>query len=79
MLFCQPWKKFSAIVPKTSKIIRKFWSFQDFLSEMLLFKGSFGHVESNFDNTAENFPVKIQFFLVEVQKRRKINFSIVLF
>ena len=79
LVFCQPWKKFSAIVPKTSKIIRKYWSYQDLLSEMLLFKGSSGHVESSFDKTAKNFPVKLQVFLVKVQEKRKTNFSRVFF
>ena len=48
---------FSAIVPKTSKIIQKFLSFQDFLSEMLRRKCSSGNVESSFDNPAKNFLV----------------------
>ena len=69
LLFCQPWKMFSAIVPKTSKIIRKSPSFHDFLSEMLLRKCFSGHVKSSFDNPAKNFPVKIQVFLVKVQKK----------
>ena len=72
-------KNFSAIVPKTSKNIRKSWSFQDFLSEMLLWKCSSGHVESSFDNLDKNLPVKIQVFLVKVQKRRKTNCSRVFF
>ena len=68
---------FSAIVPKTSKVIQKSLSFQDFLSEMLLCKCSSGHVEKGFENPAKNFPVKIQVFLFKVQKRRKTNYSIV--
>ena len=74
-VFCQTWKKISATVPKTSKIIRKCWNFQDFLSEMLLCKCSSAHVESSSGNPAKIFPVKIQLFLVEVQKRRKFIFS----
>ena len=70
---------FSAIVPKTSKIIRKSPSFHDFLSEMLLRKCFSGHVKSSFDNPAKNFPVKIQVFLVKLQKRRKTNCSRVFF
>ena len=46
---------------------------------MLLFKGSFVHVESSFDNPAKNFPVKLQVFLVKVQEKRKTNFSWVFF
>ena len=46
---------------------------------MLLFKGSFGHVESSFDNPAKNFPVKLRVFLVKVQEKRKTNFSWVFF
>ena len=46
---------------------------------MLLFKGSFVHVESSFDNPAKNFPVKLQVFLVNVQEKRKTNFSWVFF
>ena len=42
---------------------------------MLLFKGSSGHVETSFDKTAKNFPVKLQVFLVKVQEKRKTNFS----
>ena len=79
LVFCQTWKKISAIVPKSSKIIGKSWSFQDFLSEMLLFKGSFGHVESSFDKTAKISPVKLQLFLVKFQEKRKTNFSRVFF
>ena len=75
LVLCQPWKKISAIVPKTSKINRKSWSFQDFLSEMLLFKGSSGHVESMFDKAAKNLAVKLQVFLVKFQEKRKTNFS----
>ena len=62
---------YSAIVPKNSKIIRKSPSFHDFVSEMLLRKCFSGHVKSSFDNRTKNFPVKIQVFLVKVQKRRK--------
>ena len=65
MLFCQPWKIFAAIIPKTSKFIQKSLSFQDFLPEMLRRKCSSGNVESSFDNPAKNFPVKMQFFLVK--------------
>ena len=73
-------KNFSAIVPKTSKFIRKSWSFQDFLWEMLLCKFSSGHVESSFDNIAKNFPVKTQvFFFSKSKKRRKTNCSSVFF
>ena len=79
MLFCQTWKIFSAIVPKTSKIICKSSSFHDFLSEMLLYKCFFGHVKCSFDNLAKNLPVKRQVFLVKVQKRRKTNCSRVFF
>ena len=79
MLFCQTWKTFSTIVPKTSKIIQKSPSFHDFLSEMLLRKCFSGHVKSSFDNPTENFPVKIQVFLVKFQKRRKTNCSGVFF
>ena len=79
MLFCQTWKIFSAIVPKTSKIIQKSSSFHDFLSEMLLYKCFFGHVKCSFDNLAKNLPVKRQVFLVKVQKRRKTNCSRVFF
>ena len=75
LVFCQTWKKISATVPKTSKIIRKCSNFQDFLSEMLLCKCSSAHVESSSGNPAKIFPVKIQLFLVEVQKRRKFIFS----
>ena len=70
---------FSAIVRKTSKIIQKSLNFQDFLSEMLRRKCSSGNVENSFDNPAKNFPVKMQFFLVKFQKRRKTNFSRVFF
>ena len=70
---------FSAIVPKNSKIIRKSPSFHDFVSEMLLRKCFSGHVKSSFDNRTKNFPVKIQVFLVKVQKRRKTNCSRVFF
>ena len=42
---------------------------------MLLFKGSFGHVESSIDNPAKNFPVQLQVFLVNVQEKRKTNIS----
>ena len=72
-------KKFSAIVPKTSKFIQKSLSFQEFLSEMLRRKCSSGNVESSFDNPATNFPVKMQFFLVKFRKRRKTIFSRVFF
>ena len=75
LVFCQPWKKISAIVPKTSKIIRKCSNFQDFLSEMLLCKCSSAHEESSFGNPAKILPVKIHLFLVEVQKRWKTIFS----
>ena len=68
-------KKISTIVPKTSKFIRKSWSFQDFLWEKLLCKFSSGHVESSFDNIAKNFPVKTQVFLSKSKKRRKTNCS----
>ena len=53
---------FSAIVPKTSKIIQKSWSFEDFLSEMVLWKCSSGHVESSFDNLDKTFLWKYRFF-----------------
>ena len=46
---------------------------------MLLFKGSSGHVETSFDKTAKNFPVKLQVFLVKVQEKQKTNFSRVFF
>ena len=46
---------------------------------MLLFKGSFGHVESSIDNPAKSFPVQLQVFLVKVQEKRKTNFSWVFF
>ena len=46
---------------------------------MLLFKGSFGHVESSFDNPVKNLPVKLQVFLVKVQEKRKTNLSWVFF
>ena len=71
--FCQPWKFFSTIVPKTSKFIQKSWSFQDFLSETLLCKCSSGHVESSFDNIATNFPVKTQVFRQSPKKTKKTN------
>ena len=70
---------FSAIVPKISKIIQKSPSFHDFVSEMLLRKCFSGHVKSSFDNPTKNFPVKIQVFLVKVQKRGKTNCSRVFF
>ena len=38
---------------------------------MLLRKCFSGHVKSSFDNPAKNFPVKIQVFLVKVQKNEK--------
>ena len=79
MLFCQTWKTFSTIVPKTSKIIRKSPSFHDFLSKVLLRECFSGHVKSSFDNPAKNFPVKVEVFLVKVQKRRKTNCSRVSF
>ena len=41
---------------------------------MLLCKCSSGHVESSFDNPAENFPVKTQVFLFKFQKRQKNQF-----
>ena len=72
-------KKFSALVPKTSKISRNSQSFQDFLSKVLLRECFCGHVKSSFDNPAKNFPVKIEVFLVKVQKRRKTNCSRVSF
>ena len=80
LLFCQPWKMFSAVVPKISKTIQKSSRFQDLLSAMLLCNWSSGHVESSFDNPAKKIPVKIHVFLVKVQKRRKtvgstVNFS----
>ena len=46
---------------------------------MLLFKGSFGHVESSFDKPAKNFPVQLQVFLVNVREKRKTNISRVFF
>ena len=70
---------FSAIVPKISKFIRKSPSFHDLVSEMLLLKCFSGHVKSSFDNPTKNFPVKIEVFLVKVQKRRKTNCSRVFF
>ena len=70
---------FSAIFPKTSKIIQKSLSFQDFLSEMLRRKCSSGNVKSSSDKPEKNFPVKMQFFLVKFQKRRKTNFLRVFF
>ena len=80
LLFCQPWKMFSAVVPKISKTIQKSSRFQDLLSEMLLCNWSSEHVESSFDKPAKKIPVKIHVFLVKVQKRRKtvrstVNFS----
>ena len=63
-------KVFSAIVPNFSKFIQKSLCFQDFLSETLLCKCSSGHVKSRFDNPAKIFPLKLQVFLVEVQKWR---------
>ena len=71
MLYCQPLKKLSAIVPKTSKIIQKSSSFQDFHSEMLLCNCSIGHVKSIYDNPAKNFPAKTQVFLVKIQKKHE--------
>ena len=73
LLFWQPWKRFSAIVPKTSKFIQKSLSFQDFLSETLLCKCSSGHVESSFDNIATNFPVKTQVFRQSPKKTKETN------
>ena len=67
----QTLKNFSALVPKISKTIRKSWSFQDFLSEILLWKCSSGHVESSFDNPAKNVRVKIQVFLSKSKKDEK--------
>ena len=75
----QTLKNFSAIDPKTSKIDRKSWSFQDFLSEILLWKCSSGHVESSFDNPAKNICVKIQVHFVKFKKRWKTNCSRVVF
>ena len=58
LLFCQPWIKIFAIVPKSSKTIQKPSRFQDFLSELLLCNCSSGHVESSFDNPAKKIPLK---------------------
>ena len=46
---------------------------------MLLSKGSFGHVESSFDNPAKNFPIQLRVFLVDVLEKRKTNNSRVFF
>ena len=70
---------FFAILPKISKNMQKSSIFAGFLSKMLLCKCSSGHVESGFDNPAENFPVKTQVFLFKVQKRRWSNCSRVFF
>ena len=70
---------FSAIVLKISIIIRKSPSFHDLVSAMLLRKCFSGHLKSSFGNPTKNFPVKIQIFLVKVQKRRKTNCSRVFF
>ena len=80
LLFCQPWIKIFAIVPKSSKTIQKPSRFQDFLSELLLCNCSSGHVESSFDNPAKKIPLKKHVLLVKVPKRRKtfcstVNFS----
>ena len=74
MLFCPTWKIFSAIVSKTSKIIRKSPSFHDFLSETLLRKCISRHVKSSFENPAKNFPVKVQVFLAQSPKKTKNQF-----
>ena len=71
LLFCQPWKTFSAVVPETSKFIQNSSRFKDFPSERLLCKCSSGHVKSSFDNIAKIFPAKKQVFLVKVRKKRK--------
>ena len=67
----QTLKNFSALVPKISKTIRKSWSFQDFLSEILLWKCSSGQVESSFDIPAKNVRAKIQVFLSKSKKDEK--------
>ena len=71
LLFCQPWKSFSNIVPKTSKIFRKSSSFQDFHSENLLYKCSIGQVESIFDNPAKKFSCKNTGFSCQNPKKTK--------
>ena len=71
LLFCQPWKRFSAIVPKTSKIIRKSSSFQDFHSEMLICKCSTGKVESFLTTLPKNFLQKHRLFLSKSKKDEK--------
>ena len=38
---------------------------------MLLFKGTFGHVESSLDNPAENFPVQLRFFSGQRPRKTK--------
>ena len=71
LLFCQPWKSFSNIVPKTSKIFRKSSSFQDFHSENLLYRCSIGHVKSIFDNPAKKFSCKNTGFSCQNPKKTK--------
>ena len=38
---------------------------------MLLFKGTFGHVESSLDKPAENFPVQLRFFSGQRPRKTK--------
>ena len=71
LLFCQPWKSFSILVPKTSKIFRKSSSFQDFHSENLLCKCSTGHVKVFLTTLPKTFLQKHRFFLSKSKKDQK--------
>ena len=79
LLFFQAWKRFSAIVPKTSKVIRNCSNFQEFLSKMLLCKCSSGYVKSAFDNLAKNFAKNTSFSCQSPKMTMKQLFKMIFF
>ena len=74
LLFRQPWKCFPPLSRKLRKLYESPEVFKTFFQKCCSEVVYSGHVERSFDNLDKNLPVKIQVFLVKVQKRRKTNF-----
>ena len=74
LLFRQPWKCFPPLSRKLRKLYESPEVFKTFFQKCCSEVVYSGHVERSFDNIDKNLPVKIQVFLVKVQRRRKTNF-----
>ena len=57
----------------------KNWNFEQFLSETLLRKCSYGHIEFSFEIPAQFFPVNSNILLVNVQKWWQVSYPKTLF